>query len=173
MGRTAGRFARVEPRCRVRDLVLGVLSDLPRKNCWSIAERAGNAGTDGMQHLLGRARRDADRVRHDVREYALEHLQDEDEDAVLVVDETGDVKEGTHTVGAQARLAEAVGRGRLQGTPLLRLGVIDWPKCGPAAIGCRSAASAPQVNSPTTAARRQPRCPGHAGARRRVRMAGG
>jgi hypothetical protein len=39
-----------------------------------------------MQHLLGRARRDADRV----REYVLEHLRDED--AVLVVDETGDVK---------------------------------------------------------------------------------
>jgi hypothetical protein len=38
MGRIAGRFARVEPRRRVRDLVLGLLSDLPRKNCWSIAE---------------------------------------------------------------------------------------------------------------------------------------
>ena len=47
-----------------------------------------------MQHLLGRARWDADRVRDDVREYVLEHLGD-DEDAVLVVNETGDVKKGT------------------------------------------------------------------------------
>lgn len=38
MGRIAGRFARVEPRRRMRDLVLGLLSDPPRKNCWSIAE---------------------------------------------------------------------------------------------------------------------------------------
>jgi hypothetical protein len=38
MGRIACRFAQVEPRRRVRDLVLGLLSDLPRKNCWSIAE---------------------------------------------------------------------------------------------------------------------------------------
>lgn len=38
MGRIAGRCARVEPRRRVRDLVLGLLSDPPRKNCWSIAE---------------------------------------------------------------------------------------------------------------------------------------
>ena len=94
MGRIAGRFARVEPRRRVRDLVLGLLSDLPRKNCWSIAEWAGETSPDGMQHLLGRARWDADRVRDDVREYVLEHLGD-DEDAVLVVDETGNVKKGT------------------------------------------------------------------------------
>ncbi|WP_431197166.1 hypothetical protein [Streptomyces flavusporus] len=34
MGRIAGRFGRVEPRRRVRAFVLGLLSDLPRKNCW-------------------------------------------------------------------------------------------------------------------------------------------
>ena len=98
MSRIAGRFARVEPRRRVRDLVLGLLSDLPRKNCWSIAEWAGEATPDGMQHLLGRARWDADAVRDDVREYVLEHLHDEG--AVLVVDETGDVKKGTPSVSS-------------------------------------------------------------------------
>ncbi|MFD4714228.1 IS701 family transposase [Streptomyces sp. NPDC058430] len=108
MGRIAGRFARVEPRRRVRDLVLGLLSDLPRKNCWSIAEWAGEASPDGMQHLLGRASWDADRVRDDVREYVLEHLSDED--AVLVVDETGDVKKGTHTVGVQRQYTGTAGR---------------------------------------------------------------
>ena len=76
-GRIACRFARVEPRRRVRDLVLGLLSDLPRKNCWSIAEWAGETSLNGMQHLLGRATWDADRVRDDVREYVLEHLRDE------------------------------------------------------------------------------------------------
>ncbi|MFF9489813.1 IS701 family transposase, partial [Streptomyces sp. NPDC014676] len=35
MGRVAGRFARVEPRLRAGRLVLGLLSDLPRKNCWT------------------------------------------------------------------------------------------------------------------------------------------
>lgn len=59
-------------------MVLGLLSDLPRKNCWSIAEWAGETSPDGMQHLLGRARWDADRVRDDVREYVLEHLRDDD-----------------------------------------------------------------------------------------------
>jgi hypothetical protein len=48
MGRIAGRFARVEPRRRVRDLVLGLLSDLPRKNCWSIAAWARHPSLDGL-----------------------------------------------------------------------------------------------------------------------------
>jgi hypothetical protein len=43
MGRIAGRLARVEPRRRARDLVLGLLSQLPRKNCWAIAEWAAAA----------------------------------------------------------------------------------------------------------------------------------
>ncbi len=47
----------------------GLLSDLPRKNCWTIAKWAGDASPDGMQHLLGRARWDAYGVRDDVRQY--------------------------------------------------------------------------------------------------------
>jgi SRSO17 transposase len=92
MARIAGRFRRVEPRRRVGRLVLGLLSDLPRKNCWTIAEWTGESTPEGMQHLLGRAKWDADQVRDDVRAYVVEHLQDDQ--AVLVVDETGDVKKG-------------------------------------------------------------------------------
>jgi hypothetical protein len=36
MGRIAGRFARVEPRRRVRQFVAGLLAELPRTNCWTI-----------------------------------------------------------------------------------------------------------------------------------------
>jgi SRSO17 transposase len=84
-------------------LVLGLLSDLPRKNCWTIAEWAGESTPDGMQHLLSRAKWDADAVRDDLRGYVVEHLHDER--AVLVVDETGDVKKGTGMVGVQKRRA--------------------------------------------------------------------
>ncbi|WP_406110591.1 IS701 family transposase [Streptomyces sp. NBC_01003] len=108
MGRIAGRFARVEPRCRVRRLTLGLLSDLPRKNCWTIAEWAGEKSPHGMQHLLCRAAWDADAVRDDVRDYVVNHLNDEQ--AVLVVDETGDVKKGTHTVGVQRQYTGTAGR---------------------------------------------------------------
>jgi hypothetical protein len=54
-----GRFRRVEPRRRARAFVLGLLSELPRQNCWTIAEHAGGVLPDGMQHLLARARWDA------------------------------------------------------------------------------------------------------------------
>jgi hypothetical protein len=66
MGRIAGRFARVEPRRRARAFVLGLVSELRRKNCWTIAEQAGDATPDGMQHLLAGARWDAGAVRDDV-----------------------------------------------------------------------------------------------------------
>ena len=76
LGRVAGRFPRVEPRRRVRGFVLGLLADLPRKNCWAIAEHAGDASPDGMQHLLARAVWDTDGVRDDLRDYVVEHLGD-------------------------------------------------------------------------------------------------
>ncbi|EST18943.1 hypothetical protein M878_44310 [Streptomyces roseochromogenus subsp. oscitans DS 12.976] len=95
MGRIAGRFVRVEPRRRARAFVLGLLSDMPRKNCWTLAEQAGDANPYGLQHLLSRAKWDADAVRDDIRGFVVEHLHHED--AVLVVVETGDLKKRTGT----------------------------------------------------------------------------
>jgi len=45
-----------------------------------------------MQRLLGRAVWDADAVRDDLRAYVVDRLGDSD--AVLVIDETGDLKKG-------------------------------------------------------------------------------
>jgi SRSO17 transposase len=97
--RIGARFRRVEPRRRVRAFVLGLLAGLPRANCWTIAEYAGDATPSGMPHLLSRASWDADGVRDDLRAYVTEHLGDPG--AVLVVDETGDVKKGACTAGVQ------------------------------------------------------------------------
>ncbi|MEU6234973.1 IS701 family transposase [Kitasatospora sp. NPDC047058] len=108
MARVAGRFARVEPRRRARAFVLGLLADLPRKNCWTIAEHAGDESPAGMQHLLSRASWDADQVRDDIRAFVVDHLREED--AVLVVDETGDLKKGTHSVGVQRQYTGTAGR---------------------------------------------------------------
>jgi SRSO17 transposase len=106
--RMAGRFARVETRRRTRGFLLGLLADLPRKNCWTIAEHAGDRDPHGMQHLLNRAVWDTDGVRDDLRDYVTSHLGDTD--AVLVVDETGDLKKGTHTVGVQRQYTGTAGR---------------------------------------------------------------
>jgi hypothetical protein len=108
LGRVARRFPRVEPRWRARALVLGLLADLPRKNCWTLAEHAGDASPDGMQHLLARAVWDHDGVRDDVRDYVVEHLGEDA--AVLVIDETGDLKKGTATAGVQRQYTGTAGR---------------------------------------------------------------
>ena len=108
LGRVAGRFHRVEPRRRARAVVVGLLAELPRKNCWTIAEHAGDPTPDGMQYLLGRAVWDHDGVRDDLRDYVVEHLGDPQ--AVLVVDETGDLKKGTMTVGVQRQYTGTAGR---------------------------------------------------------------
>jgi SRSO17 transposase len=104
----AGRFARVETRRRARRFLFGLLADLPRKNCWTIAEQAGDRDPHGMQHLLNRAVWDTDGVRDDLRDYVTTHLGDDD--AVLVVDETGDLKKGVCTVGVQRQYTGTAGR---------------------------------------------------------------
>ena len=108
LGGVAGRFGRVELRRRASAFVVGLLADLPRKNCWTIAEHAGDASPDGMQHLLGRAVWDHDALRDDVRTDVVDRLGDVE--AVLVVDETGDLKKGTTTVGVQRQYTGTAGR---------------------------------------------------------------
>jgi SRSO17 transposase len=108
MLRIGSRFARVEPRRRVAAFVRGLLAGLPRTNCWTIAEHAGDTDPRGMQRLLSQAVWDADCVKDDLRGYVIEHLGDPG--AVLVVDETGDVKKGTCTAGVQRQYTGTAGR---------------------------------------------------------------
>ena len=108
MLRVGGRFARVEPRRRMAAFVRGLLAGLPRVNCWSIAEHAGEQCPRGMQRLLSAAVWDVAGMRDDLRGYVLEHFADPA--AVLVVDETGDLKKGTATVGVQRQYTGTAGR---------------------------------------------------------------
>ena len=107
--RIAPRFARSEVRERTQDYLRGLLSGAERKNGWQLAEVAGNATPYGIQHLLGRANWDADDLRDDLRGYVTERLGDE-EDAVLVVDETGFLKKGKGSVGVKRQYSGTAGR---------------------------------------------------------------
>ncbi|WP_451916766.1 IS701 family transposase, partial [Actinoplanes sichuanensis] len=104
----AGRFCRVEPRRAAAGFVTGLLADLEVKTCWQVAEQAGHARPDAMQRLLYRAKWDADAVRDDVRKVVADRLGDPD--GVLVVDETGDLKKGVHSVGVQRQYTGTAGR---------------------------------------------------------------
>jgi len=107
-GRVGARFGRVETRRTARKMLVGMVSELPNKNCWSLAEHAGDRSPDAMQHLLSAAVIDEGGLRDDLRDYVIEYLGDRE--ATLVVDETGDLKKGTMTVGVQRQYSGTAGR---------------------------------------------------------------
>ena len=106
--RIGGRFARAEPRARVRRYLCGLVAGLERKNGWTLAEQAGELSPDGMQRLLHRADWDVDRVRDDVRGYVIEHLGNTG--GALIADETGFLKKGTRSAGVQRQYSGTAGR---------------------------------------------------------------
>jgi SRSO17 transposase len=106
--RIAGRFARAEPRARVREYLSGLVAGLERKNGWTLAERAGELSPDGMQRLLRHADWDTREVRDDVRDYVAENLGDPG--GVLIADETGFIKKGTRSAGVQRQYSGTAGR---------------------------------------------------------------
>jgi SRSO17 transposase len=107
LGRVGRHVARPEVRSRLGAMVLALLGREGPKNCWTLAEQAGEARPWGMQHLLGRAVWDTDAVAGELRDYVVAHLGG---GGILVVDETGDVKKGRSTVGVQRQYTGTAGR---------------------------------------------------------------
>jgi SRSO17 transposase len=75
----------------------GLLGDERRKTGWMRAEAAGDPGPWRQQAILGRGRWEADGLRDIVRDYVVEHLATDE--AVLVIDETGFLKQGKASCG--------------------------------------------------------------------------
>jgi SRSO17 transposase len=86
----------------------GLLGNEPRKTGWMRAEAAGDSGPWRQQAILGRGQWDADALRDIVREYTLEPLGDED--AVLVIDETGFLKQGKASCGVARQYTGSAGK---------------------------------------------------------------
>src|ERR687885_665877 len=86
----------------------GLLGEERRKTGWMRAEAAGDPGPWRQQAILGRGRWDADALRDIVRDYALETLADPD--AVLVVDETGFLKQGKASCGVGRQYTGSAGK---------------------------------------------------------------
>ena len=106
--RIKGRFRRPEAHQRALAYLQGLLGPVKRKNGWQLAEYAGDDTPDGMQRLLATYPWDEDGVRDDLREYVVEHLGDEQ--AVLVVDELGFLKQGKKSVGVQRQYSKTAGK---------------------------------------------------------------
>lgn len=108
--RVSGCFHRHDLRSRAQAYVRGLLGPVQRKNSWQLAEHVGAATPHGFQRLLGRARWDADALRDQVVEYAIDHLLSVDEAGVLIVDETGFLKKGDKSAGVQRQYSGTAGR---------------------------------------------------------------
>lgn len=92
----------------LRAMVCGLLSEVPRKNVWQIAEAALARNPRRLQGFLAKVAWDADDLRDRVRAYAVTSLADQD--AVLIADETGDLKKGARSVGVQRQYTATAGR---------------------------------------------------------------
>ena len=108
VARIDSRFVRSEARQRAKSYLQGLLSPAERKNGWQLAEMLGEQTPYGIQQFLYRGAWDADELRDDLRQYVVEQLGDAD--AVLVVDETGFIKKGTHSAGVQRQYSGTAGR---------------------------------------------------------------
>lgn len=86
----------------------GLLGNEQRKTGWMRAEAVGDPGPWRQQAILGRGRWEADELRDIVREYALETLADEQ--AVLVIDETGFLKQGKASCGVARQYTGSAGK---------------------------------------------------------------
>jgi hypothetical protein len=71
-------------------------------------EAAGDPGPWRQQALLGRRDWDADALRDIVRDYVIEHLADDD--AVMVIDETGFLKQGKAWCGVARQYTGSAGK---------------------------------------------------------------
>jgi SRSO17 transposase len=106
--RLARYFKLAEPYHWALAYLRDLLSITERKNGWQLAELAGEGSPGGMQRLLNKALWDADQVRDDLQIYIFTHLANPE--AVLLVDETGFLKQGSKSVGVAVQYLGTAGK---------------------------------------------------------------
>jgi SRSO17 transposase len=108
MTRLRPHFRRREAHQHAADYLRGLIADLERKNGWQLAEQAGYRHPWGMQRVLDRYTWDQQAVREDLRQYVVTELGDSN--GILVVDETGFVKQGKHSAGGARQYCGTLGK---------------------------------------------------------------
>jgi len=101
-------FGRAETRRSASAFIDGLLSPAERKTGWMLAEEAGFERPYRIQSLLGRSTWSADALRDLIQDYVSQALGDTG--GVLVVDETGFLKKGVHSVGVGRQYSGTAGR---------------------------------------------------------------
>jgi len=106
--RFAHHFWRPEPREQARKYLRGLLAPVKRKNSWQLAEALGEARPDATQRLLYRSGWCADAVRDTLQDFIAGEFGEAE--AIVVIDETGFLKQGEHSVGVQRQYCGTAGK---------------------------------------------------------------
>jgi SRSO17 transposase len=108
-GRLRSCFARVQPFEQASKYMVGLMSDLPHKNGWTLAEHAGDTTPNRMQRLLNHAVWDHDQAQGVIRRFVVEQLGDQPL-RVAALDESGQEKAGAATAGVKRQYLGCAGR---------------------------------------------------------------
>jgi SRSO17 transposase len=107
-GRFAHLFERQEPREQAAKYLRGLLAPVERKNGWQLAEVVGDKTPDATQRLLYQAQWEADAARDELQRFIIEVFGDAE--GIGVVDETGFLKKGRHSVGVKRQYSGTAGK---------------------------------------------------------------
>jgi len=104
-----GKVFASEPGFRTcQKYIKGLLGPAERKNGWQLSESLGETTPYEIQQFLYRGRFSADEMRDILREYVSEELGEKE--GVLVVDETGFLKQGKKSCGVKRQYSGTAGR---------------------------------------------------------------
>jgi SRSO17 transposase len=146
-------FARVEPWLQAGKYAGAVMSGLPKRNGWSIAQHVGDRTPDRTQRLLNHASWDTSAAMGVVRRFAVSGLDEAARRAgrqgglrIGALDETGQEKKGRATAGVQRQYMGCAG-GVENGINTVHLSYVR-EKTGHALIGARQWIPAGHINDP-------------------------
>jgi SRSO17 transposase len=145
-------FARTQTWLQAGKYLSALVSDLPSRNGWSVAEHAGDRTPDRSQRLLSRACWDEGAAMSLVRRYAAAGLDEAARRSrrrrmtVGALDETGQGKQGAGTAGVKRQYMGCAGR-VANGINTVHLSYVR-EKTGHALVGARQWIPAEDIASP-------------------------
>jgi len=116
MGLIRACFARTQTWLQAGKYLNALVSDLPSRNGWTVAEQSGDLSPDKTQRLLNRASWDEAAAMSQVRRYAAAGLDvaarrsRRKRMTVGALDETGQAKQGSATSGVKRQYMGCAGR---------------------------------------------------------------
>ena len=154
LGRLRSCFVRTQTWQHAGKYVSALVSEIPKRNGWTIAQHAGDRTPDRTQRLLNRAAWDTFAAMSQIRRFAAAGL---DEVAyrkrrrglrVAALDETGQAKAGTATCGVKRQYMGCAGR-VANGINTVHLSYVR-ERTGHALIGARQWIPVEHVTDPVT-----------------------